>query len=343
MPELKLGLQLGYWGATPPTGLVPLVQQAERLGFDSVWTAEAYGSDALTPLAWVGANTTRIRLGTGICQLSARTPTAAAMAAMTLDHLSGGRMILGLGVSGPQVVEGWYGAPFAQPLARTREYIDIVRRVLRREAPVANAGPHYPLPYDGEGAWGLGKPLKSIVHPLRADLPIYLAATGTRNVALAAEIADGWMPIFYAPSHGDVFEAAIAGGRAASGRPSFTVAPMVPVAAGEDLDACRARIRSYLALYLGGMGSKADNFYANLVRRYGYEEVDVIQERFLAGEREAAAAAVPETLLDELALVGPAGRIRERLIAWEAAGVDTMICLTQDPAEMAILAEAFDR
>ncbi len=164
-----------------------------------MWTAEAYGSDALTPLAWIGANTTRIRLGTGICQLSARTPTATAMAAMTLDHLSGGRMILGLGVSGPQVVEGWYGAPFAQPLARTREYIDIVRQVLRRDAPVANAGPHYPLPYHGDGAWGLGKPLKSIVHPLRADLPIFMGAEGPKNVALAAEIADGWLPLYYSP------------------------------------------------------------------------------------------------------------------------------------------------
>src|SRR5438309_967730 len=190
---MKLGLGLGYWGAGPNPDAVALVQEAEALGYDSVWTSEAYGSDALTPLAWYGAHTSRIQLGTSIVQMSARTPTATAMAAITLDHLSQGRFILGLGVSGPQVVEGWYGQPFAKPLARTREYIAIVRQVLAREAPVASDGPHYPLPYPG--GTGLGKPLKPIVHPLRADLPIFLGAEGPKNVALAAEVADGWFPM----------------------------------------------------------------------------------------------------------------------------------------------------
>ncbi len=197
MSALKLGLQIGYWGAQPPDDLVPIAQEVERLGYDSIWTAESWGSDAFTPLAWIGANTSTIRLGTSVVQLSARTPTATAMAALTLDHLSNGRMILGLGVSGPQVVEGWYGQPFGKPLARTREYVDIIRQVLRRETPVTNPGEHYPLPYTGPGSWGLGKPLRSITHPLRADVPIFLGAEGPKNVALAAEIADGWLPLYY--------------------------------------------------------------------------------------------------------------------------------------------------
>ena len=197
MAHLKLGLQLGYWGSGPPANAIELVGEAERLGLDSVWTAEAYGSDALTPLAWWGSRTTRVRLGTALCQLSARTPTAMAMAAITLDHLSQGRFVLGLGVSGPQVVEGWYGQSFPQPLARTREYVSIVRQVVAREAPVTNQGKHYPLPYPG--GTGLGKPLKPIVHPLRSEIPIVLGAEGPKNVALAAEIADGWFPIFFSP------------------------------------------------------------------------------------------------------------------------------------------------
>src|SRR5215831_1186101 len=216
---MKLGLQLGYWQAQPPTNHVQLAQEAERLGFDSVWTAEAWGSDAFTPLAWIGAHTSRIRLGTAIVQISARTPTSTAMHALTLDHLSRGRMVLGLGVSGPQVVEGWYGQPFAKPLARTREYVDIVRQVLRREKPVTSAGPHYPLPYHGEGAWNLGKPLRSITHPLRADVPIFLGAEGPKNVALAAEIADGWLPLYYSPFRPEVYADSLAGAR-----PGFEVA-----------------------------------------------------------------------------------------------------------------------
>src|SRR2546429_1274573 len=193
--DLKLGLSLGYWAGGPPPGMHEAILEADRLGFDSVWTAEAYGSDALTPLAWWGSHTTRIRLGTGICQMAARTPTATAMAAMTLDHLSEGRFILGLGASGPQVVEGWYGQPYPKPLARTREYIDVIRQVLAREAPLELQGEHYPIPFPG--GTGLGKPLKSIVHPLRPDIPIYVAAEGPKNVALTAEIADGWLAIYY--------------------------------------------------------------------------------------------------------------------------------------------------
>ena len=207
---MKLGLHMGYWGSGPPANPIDTILEAERLGFDSVWVAESYGSDALTPLAWWGASTSKIRLGTNLAQLSARSPTAAAMAAMTLDHLSGGRFVLGLGVSGPQVVEGWYGAPFNKPLARTREYIDIVRKVLARSAPVTNDGPNYPLPHPG--GMGLGKPLKSIVHPLREDIPILLGAEGPKNVALAAEIADGWFPIFFSPRHDAMYRDSLAEG-----------------------------------------------------------------------------------------------------------------------------------
>ena len=219
MGTLKLGLQLGYWGAQPPDNLIGTAQEAERLGYDAIFTAEAWGSDAFTPLSWIGAHTQKIRVGTSIAQLSARTPTATAMAALTLDHLSKGRMILGLGVSGPQVVEGWYGQPFSKPLARTREYVDIVRQVLRREAPVTNAGPHYPLPYRGEGSWGLGKPLRPITHPLRADLPIWLGAEGPKNVALAAEICDGWLPLYYSPYRPEVYADQLKG---AKPRPFFS-------------------------------------------------------------------------------------------------------------------------
>ena len=212
---MKLGLQLGYWSAQPPRGAQDLVLEAERLGYDSVWTAESWGSDALTPLAWWGSRTTTVRLGTDLMQLSARQPTAAAMAALTMDHLSGGRFVLGLGVSGPQVVEGWYGMPFPKPLARTREYVSIIRSVLAREERVTSPGPHYPLPYPG--GLGLGKPLRSIVHPRRADLPIILGAEGPKNVALAAEIADGWFPIFYSARHEDMYEDALKEGWARPG------------------------------------------------------------------------------------------------------------------------------
>jgi F420-dependent oxidoreductase-like protein len=335
MADLKLGLQLGYWSSQPPENFVGLAQEAEKLGFDSVWTAEAYGSDALTPLAWIGAQTSRIRLGTGVCQMSARTPTAAAMAALTLDHMSKGRMILGLGVSGPQVVEGWYGAPFSKPLARTREYISIIRQVLAREEPVANPGPHYPLPYTGEGAWGLGKPLKPIVHPLRKDLPIFLGAEGPKNVALAAEIADGWLPLYYSPFRQDVYAPSLS-----NAKPGFEISQGVVVRITDNLAEGLLPIKHMLALYVGGMGAKDRNFHKELVSRMGFEaEAEKIQELYLAGRKDEAALAVPDQLADEIALVGPAARIRERLQAWRETPVTSLLVSARSGAELRTIAE----
>jgi len=333
--SLKLGLQLGYWGAQPHQGFVESAQEAERLGFDSVWTAEAWGSDAFTPLAWIGAHTRKIKLGTSVVQLSARTPTATAMAALTLDHLSGGRLILGLGVSGPQVVEGWYGRPFSKPLARTREYVDVVRQVLRREAPVSNPGPHYPLPYTGEGAWGMGKPLRSITHPLRADVPIYLGAEGPRNVALATEIADGWLPLYYSPFRPEVYADSLAGAR-----PGFEIAQMVMVSITDDVEAGLVPQKAALAFYIGGMGSKKRNFHKELMGRMGFAaEAEKIQELFMEGKRAEAIAAVPDAFADELSLVGPIERIRDRLDAWRETPVTTLLLGSRDPATLRALAE----
>lgn len=332
---MKLGLQLGYWGAQPPPNGVALAQAAERLGYDSVWTAEAWGSDALTPLAWIGAHTERIRLGTAIAQLSARTPTATAMAALTLDHLSGGRAVLGLGVSGPQVVEGWYGAPFAKPLARTREYVDVVRQVLRREKPVTNAGPHYPLPYHGEGAWGVGKPLKPITHPLRADLPIFLAAEGPKNVALTAEIADGWLPLYYSPDRPEVYAASLEGTP-----PGFEIAPMVPTHIDDDLERALAPVKAMLGFYIGGMGAARRNFHKELMGRMGFAaEAERVQQLFLEGRRKEAVEAVPDAFADEIALVGPAERIRDRLAAWRESPVTMLLVTARDEATLETLAE----
>ena len=318
---MKLGLQLGYWGAQPNPFAVSLAQEAERMGFDSVWTGEAWGSDAFTPLAWIGAQTERIRLCTGVVQLSARTPTATAMHALTLDHLSNGRFTLGLGVSGPQVVEGWYGQPFSKPLARTREYIDIVRQVLRREGPVTNDGPHYPLPYHGEGAWGLGKPLKPITHPLRADLPILLGAEGPKNVALAAEIADGWVPLYYSPTRPEVY------GTLGPTKPGFEVCVTVMgCRITDDVEDGLLSTKAGLAFYIGGMGAKDRNFHMELMCRMGYEDAaNRIQELFFEGKREEAIGLVPSAFADEISLVGPKERIRDKLAAWEESPVTTMI------------------
>jgi F420-dependent oxidoreductase-like protein len=321
MSTLKLGVQFGYWGAQPPTNHVELAQEAERLGYDSAWTAEAWGSDAFTPLAWIGANTSKIRLGTSVVQLSARTPTATAMAALTLDHLSGGRMILGLGVSGPQVVEGWYGQPFSKPLARTREYVDIIRQVLRREAPVTSPGPHYPLPYRGEGSWGMGKPLKSITHPRRADLPIFLGAEGPKNVALTAEIADGWLPLYYSPFRQDVYAESLR-----ERKPGFEISQLIPVNIGDDLEAALMPVKAMLGFYIGGMGSKKRNFHMELMGRMGFEaEAEKIQELFLEGKRAEAVAMVPSAFADEISLSGPIDRIRDRLDAWRETPVTTLL------------------
>ncbi len=312
-----------------------MVLEAERLGYDSVWSAEAYGSDALTPLAWVGAHTSRIRLGSGIMQLSARAPAAAAMAAMTLDHLSKGRFIMGLGVSGPQVVEGWYGAPFAKPLSRTREYVDIVRQVLAREQPVQSDGPHYPLPYTGPGSWGLGKPLKPIVHPLRSDLPIFLGAEGPKNVALAAEIADGWLPLYYSPFRSEVYADQIAGAK-----PGFEIHQSVAVHITDDVPTALRTIKSNLALYIGGMGARSRNFHKELVARMGFEEAaDEVQRLYLAGERGPAVEAVPDALADEVSLVGPVERIKERLEAWRETPVTSLTVRARDVEELRTMAE----
>jgi F420-dependent oxidoreductase-like protein len=328
MGKLKLGLQLGYWSAQPPPDAAALAVEAERLGYDSVWTAEAYGSDALTPLAWWGAATSRVRLGTALCQLSARTPTAMAMAALTLDHLSRGRFTLGLGVSGPQVVEGWYGQPSRKPLARTREYVKIVRDVLARKAPVTNDGPHYPLPYPG--GMGLGKPLKPIVHPLRSDIPIVLGAEGPKNVALAAEIADGWFPIFFSPHHMGEFTDALAEGFARAGArrtaEDFEVIAFCPVVVDDDVERAADLYRPSLALYIGGMGAREMNFHFDVFVRMGFEsEAQKIQDLYLDGHKQDAAAAVPTSMVEKIALIGPRAKIVDDLAAWQESIATTLL------------------
>jgi F420-dependent oxidoreductase-like protein len=335
MARVKLGLQLGYWQAQPPKHHVALAQEAERLGYDSVWTAEAWGSDAFTPLAWIGAHTSRIKLATGIAQISARTPAATAMHALTLDHLSNGRVILGLGVSGPQVVEGWYGQPFDKPLARTREYVSIVRQVLRREGPVTNPGPHYPLPYTGPGAWGLGKPLRSITHPLRADLPIYLGAEGPKNVALAAEICDGWLPLYYSPFRPEVYAESLAGAK-----PGFQIAQGISLVITDDVASALMPVKAMLGFYIGGMGAKQRNFHKELMARMGFEaEAERIQQLFFEGKRNEAIAAVPDKFADEVSLVGPIERIRERLQLWKQTPVTTLLVAASDPTALRKMAE----
>jgi F420-dependent oxidoreductase-like protein len=338
---MKLGLQLGYWGAGPPSNTAELVAEAESLGYDSIWTAEAYGSDALTPLAWWGASTSRMRLGTALIQLSARTPTATAMAAMTLDHLSGGRFVLGLGVSGPQVVEGWYGQPFSKPLARTREYIAIVREVLARKEPVRFEGKHYPLPYPG--GLGLGKPLKSIVHPLRDDIPIILGAEGPKNVALAAEIADGWFPIYFSPRHFDFYRDALEEGFARPDarrtREDFEVLASVPVVLNDDVERAADSLRPVLALYIGGMGAREMNFHFDVFVRMGYEaEAHKIQDLYLDGQKAEAASIVPTKMVEEIALIGPRDKIRDDLEIWRESMV-TSILVGGPPTLLRTMAE----
>ncbi|SES24172.1 probable F420-dependent oxidoreductase, Rv3520c family [Lentzea xinjiangensis] len=340
---MKLGLQLGYWGAGPPSNAAELVAVAEESGFDAVFAAEAWGSDAFTPLAWWGSGTRRVRLGTSVVQMSARTPAACAMHALTLDHLSGGRFVLGLGVSGPQVVEGWYGRPFAKPLARTREYVSIVRQVLAREAPVANDGPHHPLPYRGPGALGLGKPLKPITHPLRADLPIWLGAEGPRNVALAAEVADGWLAIYYAPRLAGMYDEWLGEGfaKAGRGRDGFEVAATCQVVVTDDPVAVRTTLKPFVALYAGGMGAPGMNFHAEVFTRMGYgEAVADVGRLFRAGRKDEAAQAVPDELVAEISIVGTAGQVREEVRRWEEAGVTTLLVGCRDGASIKAVAEA---
>lgn len=311
----------GYWGQLPPPDVIATTREAERLGFDSVWTAEAWGSDAFTPLAWIAANTSTIKLGTSVVQIAARTPTATAMAALTLDHISNGRMTLGLGVSGPQVVEGWYGQPSRRPLARMREYVEIIRRVLRRDEPLDFDGEFYQHPYHGEGAVGLGKPLKSITHPLRRDLPIVLGAEGPKNIAMAAEIADGWLPLYYSPEHQDVYADSLK-----EAKEGFEIIAGVQVNISDDVEAALASVKMMLAFYIGGMGAKGENYHTNLMGRFGYEaEAQAIQKAFLEGRRDDAFQLVPDDFADAISLCGPPARIRDRLAAWEESPVTTLL------------------
>ncbi len=339
--DLRLGLHTGYWAPGPPPGAVEAIAEAERLGFHSIWTAEAYGSDVLSPLAWWGAATERVQLGTAIMQMSARTPAAAAMAAMTMDHLSGGRFILGLGVSGPQVVEGWYGQPFGKPLARTREYVSIVRDIVSRGEPVTAPGPHYPLPYpDGTG---FAKPLKSTIHPVRERIPIYLGAEGPKNVALAGEICDGWLALFFAPEHQDFYRDALAEGFGRDGAQhdfdSFEVCATVPMIVHDDVEAAADMLRPMYALYFGGMGARGANFHNDVPRRMGYEaEAQKIQDLYLDGKKDEATAAVPTKLVEQLALIGPADKIRHDLEAWRDS-IATTLLIGGDPAMVRTAAE----
>jgi F420-dependent oxidoreductase-like protein len=330
---MKLGLMVGYW-MFGPTDPAPMAIEAERLGYDSVWTAEAYGSDAISPLAWIGANTKKIKLGTSIIQISARTPACVAMTAMTLDHLSQGRLILGFGVSGPQVVEGWYGQPFPKPMARMREFLTLMRQMLRREGPLTFEGEHYQLPL--RGGSGLGKPLKLITRPLRDHIPFYLAAEGPKNIAMATELCEGWLPLYYSPYRPEVYADSLQGAPK-----DFEIACPVTVNVNDDLEAALVPVKYMLAFYIGGMGAKKQNFHANLVRRMGYgDAVDKIQDLFFAGRRDEAAAAVPDEFADEISLVGSPARIKDRLQAWKASPVTTILAGTTDANAMRVLAEA---
>jgi len=339
---IRFGLNVGYSGAQLAIDM-DLVREAERLGFHSVWTAEAYGSDAVTPLAWIGGQTTKIHLGSAIMQMAARTPAMTASTATSLDQLSGGRFLLGLGVSGPQVVEGWHGQPFGKPLTRTREYIEIVRAIWARERPLEHQGEHYQIPYRGPGATGLGKPLRSILHG--RQIPIYVAATRPKSVAQAAEIADGWLAVWYSPYRTGFYRDALESGfrRAGGGKSlaSFDVAPAVTVIQGDDVQACLDFVKPMLALYIGGMGARGKNFYNELACRYGFEAAArKVQDLYLDGKKAEATAAVPNELADEVSLVGPPARIRDRLAAWREAGVTTLICGTRQAEAMRTLVEA---
>ncbi len=331
--DIQLGYNSGYWGSGPPAGALEAIKEAERLGFTSAWTAEAYGSDALTPLAWWGAHTESIRLGTGIVQMSARTPAATAMAAMTLDHLSGGRFILGLGASGPQVVEGWYGQPYPKPLARTREYVQIVRDIVRREAPVDFHGEFFDMPLraeDGQRGTGLGKPLKSTIHPLRNEIPIFLGAEGPKNVALAGEICDGWLPLFFSPKEDGFYRKCLAEGFAKSGEPGkadrFEVASTVYIIPGDDAEKCADFVRPFLALYAGGMGARGANFHFEVFARMGYEDVALrVQDLYLQGKKQEAAASIPLAMVEDVALVGPPDKIKDELAKWKETCITTFL------------------
>jgi F420-dependent oxidoreductase-like protein len=330
---MRLGFYMGYaQPGTTPHDLLALAREAETLGYDSAWAAEAWGVDAITPLAWLGAQTTTLKLGTAIMQLPGRSPANAAMTAATLDMLSGGRFLMGLGTSGPQVVEGWHGEEWGKPLGKTREYVEIVRAVLRRER-LEHHGEHYDIPL--QGGTGLGKPLKLMARPLRADIPIYIAAVGPKAVEQALEIADGWLPIFWSPEQA---RAVFPVDRARDG---FDVAPCAPAIVTDDVEAGRNVLKEYYSFYVGGMGARGKNFYNDLFARYGYEaEAREIQDLFLGGNQREAAAKVPDTFVDEVALVGSVERIRDRLAAWRASGATTLLVSTRDAATLRGVAEA---
>lgn len=332
---MKLGLIWGYWGQLPPPNLLEMTLEAERLGFDSVWTAESWGSDAFGPLAYLAGHTSTIKLGTSVVQLAARTPAATAMHAITLDHLSDGRLILGLGVSGPQVVEGWYGQPYRRPLARTREYVEIIRRIIAREEPLEFDGEFYHHPYDGPDSMGLGKPLKAITHPLRRRIPIYIGAEGPKNVAQTAEIADGWIPLYYSPYRQDVYADQLA----AAGD-DFEIPVMANINICDDVADGLLPVKMMLGFYIGGMGAKGKNFHTDLMARMGFEEEAVrIQDLFLEGRRDEAVATVPDQFADEISLVGPPGRIRERLEVWKDSPVTTLTMYPSDIDQMRQITE----
>ncbi len=343
MGDIRLGFNLGYSGARIELP-VAMVQEAERLGYWAVWSAEAYGSDAVVPLAWIGALTERIKLGTAIMQMPGRTPANTAMTAITLDQLSAGRMLLGLGLSGPQVVEGWHGVAYGKPLGKTREYVGILRQIFARQAPLVHDGAHYQIPYQGADATGLGKPLKSILHG-RPDLPIYLASIGPKNVTLTAEIADGWLPIFFSPEHyeqsyGEQVRAGFEKAGNGKSLADFDIAPTVTVVLDDDLEMAYNQLRPQLALYVGGMGAKGKNFYNDLAVRYGFEEAaETIQNLYLSGKQGEAMMAVPEALIDAVALVGPAARIKERLSIWKDSPITTLNVGTTDIAALRLMAE----
>jgi F420-dependent oxidoreductase-like protein len=340
---VKLGYSIGYWSSGPPADVPQVLAEAERLGFDSAWTSEAYGSDCLTPLAWWGSTTSTLRLGTNIMQMSARTPAATAMAAMTIDHLSGGRFVLGLGASGPQVVEGWYGLPYPRPLARTREYIAIVRQIVARGGPVEFDGEFYQLPL--RGGTGLGKALKSTLHPRRTEIPVFMGAEGPKNVALAAEIADGWLPFLFSPKANDFYTAALAEGfardTARHTAESFEVCAAVPVIVHPNVEEAADLIRPFIALYVGGMGARTANFHRDVVARLGYEqECDTIADLYLAGKKKEAVAAVPTALVEDLALIGSPAKIKDELARWRET-VITSLLVQGDPSQLKQIADLF--
>jgi len=343
---MRLGIMLGYAAGRMDLPM-ELIKAADESGVYALWTAEAYGSDAVAPLAWIGAQTNHIKLGTAIMQMPGRTPANTAMTAMTLNQLSNGRFLLGLGVSGPQVVEGWHGVSYKRPLTRTREYIDIVRTIFKREERLTYDGHIYQIPYDGEDATGLGKPLKSTLNA-QPDIPIYLAAIGPKNVELTAEMADGWLPILFSPTkydqiYRDQVEAGFTKAGNGKGYADFDIAPNVSVVINDNLDICYNMLRPFLALYIGGMGAKGKNFYNDLARRYGYEaEAEAIQNLYLSGDKGAAMMKVSPALIDEVALVGPKERVRERLAEWQKAPINTLNMSVFDVATLKAMVELVD-